>query len=423
MIVFIFLFIFITPLFSDEDGNAHARCTGKVQLRTIVECVLDHSPEYRIAKYEFQALRGQKIAAGYKFPSNPNLTFSSSHRTYKGSGTIIDESKQDINGELAISQEIYASSKRQTKLEIANSELSSQLKNLLVIERQTTAEALSAALVYKTSLEEYTLTKDIYSLTNDIYKAVSARAEKGLIPPIDADIAKAELIQTNHLLQASKRKLNQSKATLTVMMGVDFLSDLSIVDHLKEPEFNSKKIPEAIVLAQKNRQELFAEEYKIKSARAKMRAAQLEKIPNPTLSAFVMRDGFKENVIGGRVTLPLLIWRDNSGEIVESKARIEQSIANKEVRNHTIKYEVISAMSTYQTLKEEYAQYSTDFLKRVDEDLNMLKQAIELGQISIKDALLSQRSLISLKLSYIQTKIDYELSILELMRAVGIPMI
>jgi outer membrane protein TolC len=414
------LILLALPVLSEGYDHEHSNknCTGKLSLKKVVDCVLDHSPEYRFARQEMEALKGRQKVAGYLFPSNPYITAGGSHRKNL-SKTSPFESSGAFNAELSFSQEIYTTNQRGTKLEIANSESRAQLDKVYVVERSTVTEAVAAALAYQNSIKEFALTQEIFSLTKEIYEAIHTRSEKGLLPPIDADLARSELVQMNHVLQMAKRKLDASKANLTVMMGVSHSASLEIYGELSDKLIQKKALETLLSNAIKIRQEVFLQENQIKAAILREKLLRQERTPNATLTAFVMRDGFNEGVFGGRVSLPLNLWRDKSGELYESRAKIEQSISMKEVQLHSIKYEVISAFSAYHSLSEEYMYYDSTFMKRIDQDLFSVKQAITLGQIPIRDALISQRSLVSLKLAYLQTELELELSKLELLRASG----
>ena len=98
-------------------------------------------------------------------------------------------------------------------------------------------------------------------------------------------------------------------------------------------------------------------------------------------------------------------------------------MTNLEVNQHTIKFEVIRAVSNFNSLREETKNYPQELMKRVDEDLLSIKKALSTGQMNIRDALVAQNSLVTLKLSYIQSQSDYDLSKIELLRSVGFPLL
>ena len=253
-------------------------------------------------------------------------------------------------------------------------------------------------------------------------KVVQGRSDKGLAAGIDADIANAEVSKSSRLLNSALRKRDGAKGNLTVMMGVSFDLPLSIIDTVPDIQLNTKNTEELIVSALKQRTEVDSGVLEVRTAQKRIELLKREAIPNLTVSAYLQRDGFNENVVGARASVPLRVWRDNSGEIVESEARKEQALTDLEVNQHTIKFEVIRAVANYNSLKEEYKNYPLELMRKVDENLLSLKKALSTGQINIRDALVAQNSLVGLKLSYIQTKSDYDLAKIELLRSIGFPL-
>ena len=99
-----------------HDGNIH--CAGNTKLLTIVECVLNHSPEFKKSRIELIAIKGKKIVAAYLFPSNPTVSVVNAYRRQAqpevSSFNLVAE--RGFNGELQASQEIYLGGQRGKKI-------------------------------------------------------------------------------------------------------------------------------------------------------------------------------------------------------------------------------------------------------------------------------------------------------------------
>lgn len=421
----IIFFISLSGLFSDDgdDHSVNKNCTGKIALVKVVECVLNHSPEYRKARIELNALRGKKIVASYLFPSNPTLGFMGGNRKQGGNpNPLTDATGIYVNGEVSVSQEFYLAGQRGARMELAESEFVAGIKRLSVRERNSIAEAVAAIEMYRNSIEEHRITSDLYNLANEMAEMIKARADKGLTAPVDYDIAVSEAAKMHRLMQQALRKKNATKGNLTVMMGVQYSLPLEITDEVPELVLASLDTEALIADALKHRVEVEAAEQDVKIAQRRLDLTKRERTPNLTVSGFMQKDGFNENVIGARASIPLRVWRSNEGEIVENAARQEQSITDLEISKHTIKYEIIKAHTSYTSLKEEMNYYSKDALARIDEDLGFLKKALSQGQMNIREALIASQSLVNFKLSHIQTKTDYAIAKVELLRAMGLPL-
>ena len=205
--------------------------------------------------------------------------------------------------------------------------------------------------------------------------------------------------------------------------GIPFDSKLKINEELVQFDDKELNTNELLEFALRNRNEIQSGNYLVQSASKKVELNQLERIPNPMIGGFVQRDGFQENVVGARLSIPLRVWRDQSGELEESRALQSQSESNLEISKHSIQLEVLKAISNLRTIREERIQFPMDLLGRSDESLKNIKKAVTQGQLSLRDALISQTSLISLKVLYLQMQLDHSLANIELIRSTGLPIL
>ncbi len=417
----LFLLLFIYSINPDSYHDAY--CYGEIPIVRVVECVLNHSPEYKTAKYEIGALEGKKKIASYLFPSNPFISISQAGRKGNESGLLGNESVSVYNGELLVSQEVYFSAQRSVRIKIANSEMSSAERKLIAIERNTIAEALNASIIYQYAKEETFLYEALLKIADDIFRVIKTRSEKGLSPLIEADLAESELLRAHRSLQIAKRNQEKAKITLSVMMGIKSQLPLKIIDTFEDPKYKKQTTEDLLEYAIKYRPEVESFEHLVQSNVKRLDLLYKEKIPNPIFSAYMQKDGFNENVIGGRVSLPLRIWRDQSGEVQEGKYRIEQSKSIAEVNRHTISLEVLKAYSDYESLQNELESYSPMLMKKVEINIEFLKKALMQGQVNLKEALILQQSFLNLKVNFLGTRLQYALSGIELLRASGVPML
>jgi cobalt-zinc-cadmium efflux system outer membrane protein len=423
LIYIILLSFFSQKIFSEGDSHTKENCLGDLKILQVVECVLDHSPEYKVARFEIGAMEGKKRVAGYLFPSNPYITITQAGRKGSGGDLLSSEKGVYYNGEAMVSQEIFMSSQRSIRLKIAGSELSSAEKKLLSVERNTIAEALNASVIYQFAKEETLLYQALYKISDDIFRVIRTRSEKGLSPPIESDLAESEKLKAFHLLQIAKRNQEKAKINLTVMMGVGKKYRLEITDTIGEPKYIKQRDEDLLEYALSHRPEVESLDFLVQASSRKLDLLYKEKIPNPVLSAYFQKDGFNENVIGGRVSMPLRVWRDQSGEIQESKYRVEQVKSVSEVNRHTITMEVLKASNDFESLKSELETYSPELLKKVEINIDFLKKALMQGQVNLKEALLLQQSFLNLKVNLLGTRLQFALSGIELIRASGYPMI
>jgi len=101
--IFILVYLsFFNNIMADEH-NKDFHCSGNMRILQIVERVLEHSPEYKISKFEIGAMEGKKRVAAYLFPSNPYLTVTQAGRKGSGGDFLNPENGIFFNGEVLVS--------------------------------------------------------------------------------------------------------------------------------------------------------------------------------------------------------------------------------------------------------------------------------------------------------------------------------
>jgi cobalt-zinc-cadmium efflux system outer membrane protein len=417
--LYLILWIASSSIYS-EKLHHNKKCIGNQPVKNIIECVLDHSPEYRIAKADLEASLGRRRIASYTFPSNPVFSASTAHRNSSSSSILSASPSNATNGEILLSQEVFIGGQREVKIELAQSDIKTKIKKIHAIERNTISQTVNAALVFQAAWEEYKLTQELNLLSKEIAKIATLRFKNGIGAEMDSEIAVSESIKMNSMEELTKRRWQDAKTDLVVMMGIDFAEELQIREENRIFNVPIEDMDRFVQLAESRRPDLEVLELEIQYAKNRIRLLQREKIPNLTFSGFVQNDGFNERVVGGRISIPLQIWRDNSGEIKEAQALSKISEERKEVGTHTVRFEAIKAWNSKDSWKRAWINFPPNIMERTNENLNILKDAISTGKISVKDALVTQRSLIELKANYFQTKAGYAISCNEYLRAGGI---
>ncbi len=188
----------------------------------------------------------------------------------------------------------------------------------------------------------------------------------------------------------------------------------------KLPNDFSKDKSELIKIAYQYRPEVFLTEKEIEIALLRHNEVRKQKIPNVSLGAFAQNDGFNERVVGGMLTIPIILWRDYGGESIISSSKIESSKEMKESVSRNIKQEVLFALTNFLALSEEINLYDQKKMDRAESDLKNLQEAIRFGKIRIIDAIHQQRILLQTKLNYLNTKSEFEVAQIELVRVLGL---
>ncbi|WP_243400887.1 TolC family protein [Leptospira levettii] len=421
-----YLVLLLMPTFfnsniqSEESlGNS---CQNQNSMLELSICIVNRHPDFRIEEIKLKEISGRKKIASYYFPSNPTFSGYVANRKGDTAGAIIGTTLTTANNfQVMVNQEIYTNGKRELAIKIADEEFRAQVYRLESVKRSLEFEALKKLTRFRYLFLEKENSLSSLNLVKELKKVSKARINEGLSPGIDESLSEAEEIRIFKIWNLSQRQYENAKSELEVLLGFPFeLTQLNVFQW-KLPNDLPKDKSELVKIAYQYRPEIFLTEKEIELALLRHNEVRKQKIPNVSLGAFAQNDGFNERVVGGMLTIPLIVWRDYEGESIISSSKIDSSKELKESVSRNIKQEVLFALTNFITLAEEVKLYDENKLERAESDLNNLQEAIRFGKIKIIDAINQQRILLQTKLNYLSTKSEYEVSQIELIRVLGLP--
>lgn len=412
--------IFNSKIESQESlGNS---CQNQNSMLELSICIVNRHPDFRIEEIKLKEISGRKKIASYYFPSNPTFSGYVANRKGDTAGPITGSTLSTANNfQVMVNQEIYTNGKREIAIKIADEEFRAQVYRLESVKRLLEFEALKKLTRFRYLFLEKENSLYSLNLVKELKKVSKARINEGLSPGIDESLSEAEEIRIFKIWNFSQRQYENAKSELEVLLGFPFeLTQLNAFQW-KLPNDLPKDKSELVKIAYQYRPEIFLTEKEIELALLRHNEVRKQKIPNVSLGAFAQNDGFNERVVGGMLTIPLIVWRDYEGESIISSSKIDSSKELKESVSRNIKQEVLFALTNFITLTDEVKLYDENKLERAESDLNNLQEAIRFGKIKIIDAINQQRILLQTKLNYLSTKSEYEVSQLELIRVLGLP--
>lgn len=420
-----FIVICIILLMWNTNGNAkdtNLKCQNSDSIFELSLCIVYRHPDYRLEEIKLKEISGRKKIASYYFPSNPTFSGYVANRNGDSTGSIISSGSATANNfQVMVNQEIFTNGKREIAIQIADEEFKSQVFRLESVKRILEFEALKKLTKYRYLYLEKENSNNSLQLVKELKKISKARINEGLSPGIDESLSESEEIRIFKIWNQTHRQFENAKSELEVLLGYPIDSNEETSFHWKIPADLPKEKSELVKIAYQYRPEIFLTEKEIELALLRHNEVRRQKIPNVSLGAFAQNDGFNERVVGGMLTLPLVIWRDYEGESMITASKIESSKELKESVSRNVKQEVLFALTNYLTLSDEIQLYDEKKMQRAEVDLKNLQEAIQFGKIKIIDAINHQRILLQTKLNYLNTKSEYEISQIELIRVLGLP--
>ena len=296
--------------------------------------------------------------------------------------------------------------------------------------------------------ETYETLVDLYELSARLYEVAAKRFQAGDVPELD--VLKARLLNGQNAIErdVGARRVVQARQALAILLGRNvetqvqvprlspFQLRAEIIDLL--PDFN-KEMPKLDVLlaaAKQNRLELKVLGQAIQAAKAQLRVAYGEVLPNPTLgvgSSVVngppldptqLEPGkpFPKNVFHGyfvQVFQPLPIFDLNQGDISKYRATIRALNAQVTSQENVIQQEVSAAYQRVLAARQRILTYQQKLLNDSNEVARLARRSYEVGQSDITSTLLTQQANIQIRNQYLDAVNAYQQAFTDLEQSIG----
>jgi cobalt-zinc-cadmium efflux system outer membrane protein len=396
-------------------------CAAEITRNNLVACALAGSPNLRAQREATGALAGRRTTASSILPSNPVLAVTAARRSAPGT-----DRGAAFNWSASLSQELEIGGQRASRQGAAEADLQAQRLRLLALQRDTAAAAWSAFFELLGARSEAQLAGRLRQAAERVAAAARARADRGLIATVDADVASAA---TLHALQ---RELAAQQAGASALARFAFLlgQDATVPGPAVAGELTPlRSLPESVLAppdAYAQRPELRAFDAERTTLIERARALRRARVPNPTLSVFAQQDGYGERVYGIGLSLPIPlpspVGRTQAGEIAELEAAARQVEAEKAGAQVQAGLELTRVTASYLAHRHAAQAFEPGLLERAERSLAELGRELEAGRLNVRDALQTQQALVELLLAHLAEREALCLASVALARALDLPL-
>ncbi|MFO0677684.1 MAG: TolC family protein [Polyangiaceae bacterium] len=370
--------------------EVRAEC-GTLTRANVVTCAWRANPSLEREAESVRGADARVLTESPLLPSNPVLTATLARRVGPG-GT-----PEAVNWTASLAQEVAVAGQRGLRRDAVENELEAARNARAEVTKRAIARAAWGAYFgVLAARDEVALVRRMEAAGAQSVRATRERADRGLVPALDAqlaDVAQSRLVRDRFALERDRAT---SLARLAAFVGssasnVDVRGDL--VPLAGAAPFVASTA--GSTWSERPEAKAFAADARAWTSRAD--AFRRARVPNPTLSAFVQNDGFDEKVLGLGVGLPIPLpglGRTNRGEIAESEAAAARARAAGAEFERDARAEFDVARAEYASRMEELSGYTADSLARADKALSDLAIEIAAGRIGVRDALLAQERLV-----------------------------
>jgi cobalt-zinc-cadmium efflux system outer membrane protein len=392
-------------------------CSSRVTRNNLVPCALSASLTVRAEQHDMRAAEARKLAVSALLPSNPIVSISAGRR-------IIPGGVQATNWYASLAQEIEVAGQRGARRDAADAEVDARSMRIVLSRREVAAFAWSAFFDALAAREEQRLAVRLAAAAEGVSATARARADQGLIAPVDADVADAASVRVLQARLGADRRLAQAEATLISLLGLDPARGPVVVEGDLVPLFGVESAMTTVALrTQGKRPEVLALDAERKAFELRADAYRRTRIPNPTVSLFAQNDGFNERVFGIGLSIPIPVpgnvGRTYAGEIAEAEALALRATDDRERIRREIRLDIVTAAQGFESSGQEIAAFTPARITRAQESLASLVQAVEAGRLSVREAVVAQQALIEFLQAEVAARRAWCLASVNLARAVG----
>lgn len=323
----------------------------------------------------------------------------------------------DIDKSIELSQQIEIGGQRGARIDAAEAEIRAARAAADAAERLVAADVLTAATRVIQDRQALSLVREQREAAQRLVDVSGARTQKGVAAPFESELAEATRIQALREERTAVLDLSEAEGLLAAAVG----GDVQLASDAPLPTMPQPQL--ALAVMEKNAVErqpdVVAAQSEIDAARARMALLRRERIPDVTVTA-----GFKHeelsDVIGGRVSVPLPLFRRNQGEIAQQQARTTQAVARARQTELRVRLSVRAAYRSWQQAQAAVTGISADLDSRLRGDVESLRQAYERGTLQLPLVLAALREVQSARRTVLDARTEAALATIELARLAGL---
>ena len=401
---------------ASATGEVPQLCSNPLTAAAVIRCALARSPEVRRARLDLDVVAGQRTTARTLLPQRPVVSFSAGERWAAGA-TAFD-------AYVTLAQEIEIGGQRGLRLDELDAASAAAIRRVAATEHDVAAAAVAAYWRFAAGRQRVVLVRDAARIAAALGRLTEERRKEALVARVDADIAESEAVQIG--LRAGEANRVEAEASAELAALLDLGDPLAMQPGDEMDPSPTESPPGLVARALLVRGDLAAAQAEKTAAERRVAVLERERIPNVTLSVSVERDGFGENFLGGGLSVPIPLPNplvpNGAGEIAVARARSLQADLDVVALRRRVVLEVNRAVANERAAASALRAFSGTLIERARKDLEALGDALTARQMSVREALLAQRSLLDLLESNLAVRLQYRLARTELWRAAGLPL-
>ncbi len=352
-----------------------------------------------------------RVVTAETYPHDPALQVEGANRDGAGDSST--------DWALKLTQAIEIGGQRRQRLARASADLDAAAAGFRREERLLAARVGAVFVEALRARELLGVEQANAELVQSIAGVARRRFEAGAVPQLEVNLAEVQVGLARRSLRLARAAYEVACAALAEVVGLDPVQSPEPVGQLELPPQTPVSVSELVDGALRHRADLEALRSTIETARARIRLARREVVPDLALEAFYEREEGTDRLLGGGIGVRIPLFNRNRGPIAEARAAERRAVADSEAAALRIRREVVEARARYEAARDASATLREHVLGTLDENLLLLQRSFEAGKTGWTEVLVFRRGFIDNQRAYIESLADARLAGIELDLAAG----
>lgn len=388
---------------------------GPVDLERMLEFAESHSPLLMVASEHLLEGEAAIVGAAVANPHNPEVTTSLG-------GRVLDDGMY-MEVQVGLEQRFEMAGERGVRLAAAQSYrevVNSQLQSARWELRYRVTCLFNRSILGR---ERVAVAARLLRFAEELHGIAERRVGAGDEPEIVMILAQAEIAHARQAHIAAMQQYESLQLELAEIVGwpSDRLPELSgEVCHAHE----APPLDRLAELATEHHPAFSVHELSLRAAEARVRAADRDAWPEPSLGASYTREGAasdQPHIWLVTLGLPLPLWERNQGRRAEARAALGIARAERDAFLEMYRPRLDRAARAVDSAAERVAIFSADILPAFEQNLERIRRAYEMGELDIHQVSQTRQRMIESQQDALEAMEDYYEAASALQSLVGTP--
>lgn len=411
------------PLIESVLPNYYNQMDG-ISLAEIVQRAFAINGDLKVARLEVERAKARLNQASLR--ANPTLDIEQTSGNWVGS-------KGDNELSVGVSVPIDIYNQRKRRVDLAQAEITLKEAEVSIRQRDLASQIFLDYAESLANLRELEILEELLEIDMQTVVFVQIRVNEGETAPLELQLLQTEVERLRSKRELAIGRLNVAITKLKFYAGIQPNEPLKLRENIANaqlPQFPAT-LETSIFLALKNRPEIRLSELEESLANAGLRLIRSQS--RPELSVFSKysqgnqvidspRGAFdqKDKSLTFGVSIGLPIFNRNQGAKAEAEIAIRQARERRIFAEQVIQNEVTTAFQRIEATRKAVSILQTAVLPRSQQNIQVIRQVYEIGELKITDLLAEQRRLLDTNQDLTDALNDNYRAKAELLIALGI---